>query len=199
MGNNFRQKDFVLKAFKKIGPMATLGELYDKTEISKLETKTPFATIRRILQTNSEFFKIQPGLCGLSSQKNEILKKICIKNTTKIVDNKFTHTYYQGLITEIGILKFAKTVDVIWFNDRKMPNSFFEVEHTTDFKNSINKFFELQDFKANFYVVTKKERKKEFENIVNSSIYLPIKKLLKFAVYESIVKQFEFQKRKFKS
>lgn len=125
MGNSFKQKDFVLKAFEKIGPMATLGELYDKTDISKWGTKTPFATIRRILQTNSEFFKIQPGLCGLSSQKNEILKKICIKNTTKIVDNKFTHTYYQGLITEIGILKFAKTVDVIWFNDRKMPNSFF--------------------------------------------------------------------------
>ncbi|WP_456058298.1 hypothetical protein [Campylobacter hominis] len=237
MGNNFRQKDFVLKTFKKIGPMATLGELYDKTEISKLETKTPFATIRRILQTNSEFFKIQPGLWRLSSQKNEILKKICIKNTTKIVDNKFTHTYYQGLITEIGnlknyqtyipsqdknkiyidkqlfysakmtkiydftypgILKFAKTVDVIWFNDRKMPDSFFEVEHTTDFKNSINKFFELQDFRANFYIVTKKERKKEFENIINSSIYLPIKKPVKFAVYESIVKQFEFQKESLK-
>lgn len=237
MGNNFRQKDFVLKTFKKIGPMATLGELYDKTEISKLETKTPFATIRRILQTNSEFFKIQPGLWRLSSQKNEILKKICIKNTTKIVDNKFTHTYYQGLITEIGnlknyqtyipsqdknkiyidkqlfysakmtkiydftypgILKFAKTVDVIWFNDRKMPDSFFEVEHTTDFKNSINKFFELQDFRANFYVVAKKERKKEFENIINSSIYLPIKKPVKFAVYESIVKQFEFQKESLK-
>lgn len=237
MGNNFRQKDFVLKAFKKIGPMATLGELYDKTEISKLETKTPFATIRRILQTNSEFFKIQPGLWRLSSQKNEILKKICIKNTTKIVDNKFTHTYYQGLITEIGnlknyqtyipsqdknkiyidkqlfysakmtkiydftypgILKFAKTVDVIRFNDRKMPDSFFEVEHTTDFKNSINKFFELQDFRANFYVVAKKERKKEFENIINSSIYLPIKKPVKFAAYESIVKQFEFQKESLK-
>lgn len=198
MGNSFKQKDFVLKAFEKIGPMATLGELYDKTDISKWGTKTPFATIRRILQTNSEFFKIQPGLCGLSSQKNEILKKICIKNTTKIVDNKFTHTYYQGLITEIGILKFAKTVDVIWFNDIKMPNSFFEVEHTTDFKNSINKFFELQDFRANFYVVAKKERKKEFENIINSSIYLPIKKLLKFAAYESIVKQFEFQKESLK-
>lgn len=97
-----------------------------------------------------------------------------------------------------GILKFAKTVDVIWFNDRKMPDSFFEVEHTTDFKNSINKFFELQDFRANFYIVTKKERKKEFENIINSSIYLPIKKPVKFAVYESIVKQFEFQKESLK-
>lgn len=237
MGNNFRQKNFVLKAFKKIGPMATLGELYDKTDISKLGIKTPFATIRRILQTNSEFFKIQSGLWGLSSQKNEILKKIGIKNTTKIVDNKFTHTYYQGLITEIGnlrnyqtyipsqdknkiyidkqlfysakmtkiydftypgILKFAKTVDVIRFNDRKMPDSFFEVEHTTDFKNSINKFFELQDFMANFYVVAKKDRKKEFENIINSSIYLPIKKPVKFAAYESIVKQFEFQKESLK-
>lgn len=27
------------------------------------------------------------------------------------------------------ITKRASTVDVIWFNERKMPNSFFEVEH----------------------------------------------------------------------
>lgn len=44
----------------------------------------------------------------------------------------------------------------------------------------------------------KKREKKEFENIINSSIYLPIKKPVKFAAYESIVKQFEFQKESLK-
>ena len=37
-------------------------------------------------------------------------------------------------------------MDVIWFNERKMPNSFFEVEHGTDMKNSLLKFNDLQDF-----------------------------------------------------
>lgn len=224
-----KQKDDVLKAFEKIGQMATLSELYRVADTKNWGTKTPFATIRRILQTNSEFFKIQPGLWGLSSKKSEILKHTKIKNE-KTAENDFTHSYYQGLIAEIGnlrhyktyippqdknrtfinkklcetvsitkiydftypeILKFAKTVDVIWFNDRFMPNSFFEVEHSTNFKNSINKFFELQDFRANFYVVAKKERKKEFQDVISSSIYLKIKNLIKFADYESIVNQFE--------
>ncbi|MCD8215458.1 MAG: hypothetical protein LUC97_07455 [Clostridiales bacterium] len=41
------------------------------------------------------------------------------------------------------ILRKAKTVDVIWFNERKMPYAFYEVEHTTDIKNSLNKSYEL--------------------------------------------------------
>lgn len=224
------QKEYVLKAFEKIGSMATLSQLYKTTDIKNWETKTPFATIRSILQRYNDFFKIQPGLWGLSNKKDEILKQIDVKTQKEVIENKFTHSYYQGLITEIGnlrnyqtyippqdknklfinkklsqtakivkiydfaypeILRFAKTVDVIWFNDRLMPNSFFEVEHSTDFKNSINKFYELQDFRANFYVVARKERKKEFENVISSSIYSKIKNLVKFADYESIVRQFE--------
>lgn len=189
------QKEYVLKAFEKIGSMATLLQLYKTTDIKNWETKTPFATIRSILQRYNDFFKIQPGLWGLSNKKDEILKQIDVKTQKEVIENKFTHSYYQGLITEIGnlrnyqtyippqdknklfinkklsqtakivkiydfaypeILRFAKTVDVIWFNDRLMPNSFFEVEHSTDFKNSINKFYELQDFRANFYVVARK-------------------------------------------
>lgn len=37
----------------------------------------------------------------------------------------------------------ARTVDVIWFNERHMPSVFYEVEHTTDIKNSLSKFYEL--------------------------------------------------------
>ena len=50
-----------------------------------------------------------------------------------------------------NLLKKAKTIDVIWFNERNMPSHFYEVEHTTDIKNSLSKFYELQDFFANFY------------------------------------------------
>ena len=75
--------------------------------------------------------------------------------------------------------------------NRNLPNSFFEVEHSTDFKNSINKFFELQDFRARFFIVAKEERHRQFDNIINASIYSPIKDLITFKNYESLVKQYE--------
>ncbi|WP_373493327.1 hypothetical protein [Aquiflexum sp.] len=39
-----------------------------------------------------------------------------------------------------NLLRRAQTIDVIWFNNRKMPSSFFEIEHTTDIYNSLLKF-----------------------------------------------------------
>lgn len=206
-----------------------MSQLYYATDISSWKTKTPFASIRRILQTNAEFFKIQPGLWGLSDYKKEILEKFSIRNNRISGSNEFTHTYYQGIIAEIGnsrnfktfvpaqdknrlfvnrklsevattdkcdftypeIVRFAKTVDVIWFNERNLPNSFFEVEHSTDFKNSINKFYELQDFRAKFWITGKKERRRQFEDVINASIYYPIKKLVSFVDYENLVRQYE--------
>ena len=223
------QKHDVIDALSRQGNVATLTQLYYATDISSWKTKTPFASIRRILQTNAEFFKIQPGLWGLSDYKKEILEKFSIKNNRISGSNEFTHTYYQGIIAEIGnsrnfktfvpaqdknrlfvnrklsevattdkcdftypeIVRFAKTVDVIWFNERNLPNSFFEVEHSTDFKNSINKFYELQDFRAKFWIAGKEERRRQFEDVINASIYCPIKKLVSFVDYENLVKQYE--------
>lgn len=34
------------------------------------------------------------------------------------------------------LIKRSSTIDVIWFNERNMPHSFFEVEHSTDIQNS---------------------------------------------------------------
>ncbi|MBQ7627096.1 MAG: hypothetical protein IJS87_08645 [Rhodocyclaceae bacterium] len=223
------QKHDVIDALSRQGNVATLSQLYYATDISSWKTKTPFASIRRILQTNAEFFKIQPGLWGLSDYKKEILEKFSIRNNRISGSNEFTHTYYQGIIAEIGnsrnfktfvpaqdknrlfvnrklsevattdkcdftypeIVRFAKTVDVIWFNERNLPNSFFEVEHSTDFKNSINKFYELQDFRAKFWITGKKERRRQFEDVINASIYYPIKKLVSFVDYENLVRQYE--------
>ena len=43
------------------------------------------------------------------------------------------------------IVHRASSVDIIWFNHRKLPYAFFEVEYSTDFQNSLlsipDKFF----------------------------------------------------------
>ena len=48
------------------------------------------------------------------------------------------------------IVNRAKTIDVIWFNERKLLSSVFEVEHSTDIQNSLLKFNDLQDFHSQF-------------------------------------------------
>ncbi|MCD8212473.1 MAG: hypothetical protein LUC34_00150 [Campylobacter sp.] len=225
------QKDQVLLALRKLGGAAGLSRLYAATDVSSWQTKTPFATIRRIVQTNGEFFKIQPGLWGLNEKKTEILKELGVKDEKNIAQSDFSHSYYQGLIADIGnlrnfttyippqdknrncfidkklgeianlsqiydftypqILKFAKTIDVIWFNERKIPHSFFEVEHSTDFKNSLNKFYELQDFGAKFFIIADTARKRRFESVLSASIYKPIAANVKFVDYEAVANLYE--------
>ena len=59
------QKECVVEALDSLGGMATLFDLYHETDVSTCGSKTPFASIRRIVQTNKEFYKIRAGLWGL--------------------------------------------------------------------------------------------------------------------------------------
>lgn len=175
---------------------------------------------------------MQSGLWALKECENEVLKKFKIDTKNEKSINEFTHSYFQGIIVEIGnlrkfdtyvppqdknrlfletklaeitttdkiydftypeILRKAKTVDAIWFNERKMPCAFYEVEHSTDIKNSLNKFYELQDFRAKFYIVAAKERKSQFNDIINSSIYNPIKDLVEFVNYDALISQYDIE------
>ena len=89
------------------------------------------------------------------------------------------------------IIRKAKTIDAIWFNERNLPNSFYEVQHSTDFKNSLNKFYELQDFNARMFIVAEKMRQREYESVLRASIYEQIAQNVKFASYEDISRQLE--------
>ena len=89
------------------------------------------------------------------------------------------------------IIRKAKTIDAIWFNERNLPNSFYEVEHSTDFKNSLNKFYELQDFNTRMFIVADKKRQREFEDVLRASIYDQIAQKVKFASYEDVSRQLE--------
>jgi hypothetical protein len=78
---------------------------------------------------------------------------------------------------------------VIWFNERNLPSSFFEIEHTTDIQNSLGKFYDLQDYFACFFIVADKSRKTQFEEIINRRIFQPIKKRFDFVNYDGISAQ----------
>ena len=83
-------------------------------------------------------------------------------------------------------MKRAKTIDVVWFNDRKMPHSFFEVEHSTDIQNSLLKFIELQDFNVQFRIVADKNRKREFQSKLSYTAFRPILEQVRFIDYETV-------------
>lgn len=223
------QKDYVIEAMRANGGYATFQQLNKLVDCSNWGTKTPAATIRRIVQKNDEFFRIQSGLWALREYENEVNNKFNIIKSNVESVSQFTHSYYQGIIVEIGnikklgtyvppqdknklflekklsdiitvhdiykftyddIIRNAKTVDAIWFNERKMPCAFYEVEHTTNIKNSLNKFFELQDFRAKFYIVADKARKRQFEDVIGASIYNPIREMVGFVSYDDLVKQY---------
>lgn len=84
------------------------------------------------------------------------------------------------------LFRKARTIDVIWFNHRMMPTDFYEVEHTTDIKNSLAKFYELQDFFAKFHIVADKHRETEFKDKLNVSMFQPIYKRVRFIDYERV-------------
>ena len=101
------QKECVAEALASLGGMATLVDLYHKTDVSTWGSKTPFASIRRIVQTNKEFYKIRAGLWGLCDFRDKNLAKT---GDSKIEQNaKFTHSYFQGVIVEIGNLRHFQT------------------------------------------------------------------------------------------
>jgi hypothetical protein len=234
-----KQNEAVIVTLEKLGGIATLGQLNQevmKIEDCKWKTKTPFASIRRIVQLDKNIFKIKPGLYGLVKNRKELESRgifeesMANKNSKEVVE--FNHSYYQGLILTVGNLKGfgtfvpnqdknrmfinqkldevrtlkalpeytypaivqrSSTIDVIWFNERKMPHSFFEIEHSTDIQNSLLKFNDLQDFSSRMVIVADISRKSEYENKIKYSSFknLSDKKRVEFLDYEALNKQYE--------
>jgi hypothetical protein len=84
------------------------------------------------------------------------------------------------------IIDRAKTIDVIWFDNRKFPQSFFEVEHSTDFQNSFVKMLDLKSFYANFNIVADEKRYREYEKKISYSTFEELKNRIKFISYDKL-------------
>lgn len=107
------QGDAVHEAMKASGGYATLGQLYRAVLLVpgvKWGTKTPFASIRRIVQMDGRFFKIRPGLWALKSEEAQIFEQFGLQDTKKPEQiAAFDHSYYQGLLVELGNLQQFQT------------------------------------------------------------------------------------------
>lgn len=233
-----KQHEAVIETLERLGGIATLGKL--NQEVFKIKdcqwnTKTPFASIRRIVQERKEIYRIKPGLWALTSHRQELeARGIVADNEAGAASEaakEFNHSYYQGILLEIGNCRGMQTfvpeqdknkrfagatlkevrsldalpsfsypelvhrsasIDVIWFNERKMPSHFFEVEHSTDIQNSLLKFFDLQDFYCRMYIVADKRRKEEYERKIHYQAFKPLveNNRVQFLDYEALNKQY---------
>lgn len=91
------------------------------------------------------------------------------------------------------IVQRSRTIDVIWFNERHMPHSFFEVEHSTDIQNSLLKFCDLQDFNARMVIVADDYRKEEFMRKLNETAFRDLQNMnrVNFLSYDELGRQYE--------
>jgi hypothetical protein len=226
-----KQHEAVIKVMEENGGYATLGYLYQnvlKVPGCEWKTKTPFASMRRIVQDDRFFFKIKPGLWALKSHRHLLPDEMLAKREKTPRQIDFTHSYYQGLIVQLGnlqeyetfipsqdknkvflgkerlgnlasrtdiypftydnITNRAQTIDVIWFNSRRIPASVFEVEHSTDMKNSLVKFVELQDFRTGMIIVADESRKKQYEQTIILNAFMPVKNYVSFWSYQQLSK-----------
>lgn len=221
-----KQDNFVLEALKQNGGYATLGQLYHLVDTSSWKTKTPHASIRRIVQKNSQIFKIKPGLWALEAYRDQLPSQIVpTADTTPTQIETYNHSYYQGLLLEVGniqgyqtyvpaqdknraflqtklgdvahttrcplftydtVIQRTSTIDTIWFNSRGFPHAVYEVEHSTDFQNSLLKFVELQDFQVRFWIVADEVRKRQFEHKIGATAFTPISKRVQFLSYNKL-------------
>lgn len=236
-----KQYEFVIKVMEENGGFATLNYLNQKVDVSSWKTKTPFASIRRIVQIKRFFFKIKPGLWALKDYKNKLPNDVkeLFEEQKKSFDaeKKYTHYYYQGIISEIGnhnqfrvyipaqdkskpflnrklkdvasleslpqftflpIMKNIKSIDVVWINNRQFPNAVFEVENSTNFKNSLTKFYELIDFSTNMIIVSDIKRYQQFSSVIELKIFSELKDRVIFCDYNSLDKYYS-QPFKFKN
>ena len=204
-----------------MGGIALLKDLYREMcgEASNWKTKTPEASIRRLVQTSRRLKKLKSGLYCLSELHE---KFISLSEHNELSKNQETrehnHSYFQGCLLKAGkekgfctytpdrskqflpgstlgdfsdfsrlpefgypkIIEDARTVDVIWFNQRRMPGAFYEVEMTTDMLRSLNKFVQLQDYSAKFIILAPEHRKGQFENKIKKHVYDDIRKRVDF-------------------
>lgn len=222
------QHEAVEQVMEDNGGYATLKRLYQhapRVEGSEWETKTPNASIRRIVQRKDRFFQICPGLWALEDFRAELPEHLYSEKTTEEQQKEYTHSYFQGLLTDVGnslaaetwvpsqdknkpfldrhladvrsldsIPKFgyqsmvnrAKTVDVVWFNNREMPRSLIEVEFSTDFQNSLHKFLDLQDYYTDFIIAADETRRQQFQKRINQAGFEPIRNRVEYITFDQV-------------
>ena len=92
------------------------------------------------------------------------------------------HEIYPFTYPEI--VRRAATVDVIWFNQRRMPIEFIEVENTTDMNNALLKFMNFDGFFSTFRIVSPLARQAEFASKLKHPAFKTLESRIRFTSYD---------------
>lgn len=110
------QAQAVIETIEALGGIATLNQINQnifKIKDCVWKTKTPFASIRRIVQLTDGIYKIKPGLYALETHRKQLENEGINVQTEKNKDSDevkaFNHAYYQGLLLEIGKMRHLLT------------------------------------------------------------------------------------------
>lgn len=110
------QAQAVIETIDRLGGVATLNQINQhvfKVAGCEWKTKTPFASVRRIVQQTKEIYKIKPGLYGLETHRNQLEQAGITVQTDRNKNSEeiksFNHSYYQGLLLEIGRMRRLDT------------------------------------------------------------------------------------------
>lgn len=234
------QADIVEQVMKKNGGYASFSEIFDgvlKIDKDKFSSNNYKQSIKCLVQRDKRFFRINIGLWGLVSEKDNLpqkIKDLIDSSYTSRYDQESNHSLMQSHLINIGkslgfnpyipsqdknrtfedgkklkdiidnfkipnftyneLLKKIKSIDVIWFvdllcDDEKysFPKAIFEVESTTDFKRSLEKFTLLSAFNLQYmFIVAPKERENTFNRVIDNDEFKNIKPFVKFLRYEDI-------------
>lgn len=90
--------------------------------------------VGELVNLNIDDIDLEGRECIVYGKNKKFLEKKLCEITTEPELPDFTYEVIRNR---------AKTVDVIWFNERRMPFRFYEVEHPTNITNSLDKFYEL--------------------------------------------------------
>ena len=96
-----KQNEAVLMTIEKLGGIATLGQINQEIfniKDCEWKSKTPFASIRRIVQLDKNIYRIKPGLYALKKFQNKFESEGILVENDKNIDAKevidFNHSYY---------------------------------------------------------------------------------------------------------
>lgn len=163
--------------------LSSLKAKLEKTEKPKtqLEKKQRFHTQLQgmlIEIGNSRYYDTY------TSDKNCIFKNIALNQIATL--EKLPIFTYEKIVKNT-----ASFCDVVWINKRKFPDSIFEVETSTNFRDALVKFSELQDFNTKFFCVANEARFDKFQKELDKIAFKNIQGRVKFISDSDIIKEYE--------
>lgn len=93
--------------------------------------------------------------------------------------------------TYTKIISTARYIDVLWFNPRSFPEHAFEVEYSTNFRNALVKFTEMQDFNTKFYLVAPPEGRRKYSKEIERAAFASIATRCTFWSFDQVWKLYQ--------